>query len=211
MELLEFIGAIAYKPDDYKYKATVDIIELSQKLIQASVYHFSLRYKVPRKDKKEGGKWYLRILSLFNFAMWLDAMISTNNESIEHIFGKGFSVISTAMVALLIDYHLLCCMVFAEHSMEVDEEGEDESVGLYSHVSVVDESKFQLCIRQYSGLGYVFGIVILSLQLVCGLQNYGIVGVWSNVFSIVADVLVVILGLVLIRLGESFVFYSQKL
>ena len=68
---------------------------------------------------KQAASWYLKILSLFNFAMWLDSMVTTYDGNIKMIFGQGWSIINTANIALLIDYRLLCCLLFAEHAMEV--------------------------------------------------------------------------------------------
>ena len=45
MELLELIGAVHFKTEDYKLKAAVGVIAIVQKLTQASLYHYSLRHK----------------------------------------------------------------------------------------------------------------------------------------------------------------------
>ena len=68
---------------------------------------------------KEGATWYLKIVSLFNYTMWLDSMVQTSDENIKMMFGQGWSAINTANIALLIDYRLLCCLLFAEHAVEV--------------------------------------------------------------------------------------------
>ena len=70
-------------------------------------------------DSKEAASWYLKILSLFNFVMWLDSMVATSEGNIKLIVGPEGSIINTANIALLIDYRLLCCLLFAEHAMEV--------------------------------------------------------------------------------------------
>ena len=37
------------------------------------------------------------------------------------LFGNGFSIVKAAYNALLIDYRLLCCLLFPEHSLELTE------------------------------------------------------------------------------------------
>ena len=68
---------------------------------------------------KEAASWYLKIVSLFNFTMWLDSMVTNSDGNIKKFFGQSFSIIDTANTALLIDYRLLCCLLFAEHALEV--------------------------------------------------------------------------------------------
>ena len=200
MELLEFIGAVTFKIQ--VYTAALNLVGLTQKLIQASVYHFSLRYKVPRDNKKQGASWYLRIVSLFNYGMWLHSMTKTEEKIVDKMFGKGISIISIATVALLIDYRLLCCLMFAEHSMEVYEKPGNESEDDGYRIVIVDNiTKFHIQSSQMCGLGYVFGFVIFALQIICGLQHFDLVGVWSNIFAILADVVVVVLGFILLRQG----------
>ena len=51
--------------------------------------------------------------------MWMHSMVNTGEKAVAKMFGKGFSIIGTADDALLIDYRLLCCLLFAEHSLQV--------------------------------------------------------------------------------------------
>ncbi|XP_057293890.1 uncharacterized protein LOC130622446 [Hydractinia symbiolongicarpus] len=211
LELFVFIGAVTYKVD--KYLATIKSIGLFQKLVQASVYHFSLRLKVPARDKKLGAAWYLVVLSFFNFAMWLDSIMTSHdgNLYIEELFGKGFSIITSACNALLIDYRLFCCLLFAEHALEIGSEEEEESDIDENEDEEDDDSSlysplFKVNISQMSGFGYVIGFCCIAFQLVCGLQYANFVGSWTNVFPMLADALVIIFGFLLLKLSGSIEF-----
>ena len=85
---------------------------------------------------------------------------------------------------------------------EEEEESTDETDNPCTTVEPHIVCNFKIGSQHMTGLGFIFGILVLSLQLVSGLQSYDLVGAWSNLFSILADVFVVVLGLSLVSLGK---------
>lgn len=222
LELFETISALKSSKVDF-YFVGVRAVGLVQKLLQASFYHFNLRLKVARPDKKKGAGWFLVTMSLFNYAMWLDSIVTANDGTkyIVLIFGKGFSIVTTACVALLIDYRLLCCLLFAEHALDIQTEAKESDATqqqpqVESNVGEDVKSLSSICssssigndgstnsfvarATQLSGFGYLFGFTCVSLQLICGLQYAGLIDHWANVFPIFADVSVMFFGVWFIR------------
>ena len=204
LELLFAIGAAKQAPH-FTY-AAVRYTALVQKVVQAGVYHFSLRHKVAKGDLCIACSWLLKIISLFNFAFWIDSIVTSNddNEWVVHLFGQGFSIVKAAYNALVTDYRLLCCLVFLEHALELTEVRRNCHVGERfdleasnafmqdSHISVNVE------ISQFSGYGYVLGLVLAATQVVAGLQYVNFVGKWANIFPIIASLVVIIFGLLLL-------------
>lgn len=204
LELLFAIGAAKQAPDSTY--AAVRYTAMVQKIVQAGVYYFSLRHKVARGNLRMACSWFLKILSFFNFAFWVDSIVTSHYDNVwvVHLFGQGFSIVKAAYNALLIDYRLLCCLVFLEHALELtvvrrnlhieeifDPEA-NEALMQDSHASVNVE------ISHFSGYGYVVGLVLVATQLVAGLQYGGFVGKWANIFPIIASVVVIVFGLLLL-------------
>lgn len=212
LELLFAIGSAKQAPNTTY--AAVLYTALVQKIVQASVYYFSLRHKVARGDLRMACSWLLKIISVFNFAFWVDSVVTSrsDNEFVVKLFGDGFSIVKSAYNALLIDYRLLCCLLFLEHSLELMEVrtnrrvreifDPDASEALMhdSYDAVVNVE-----ISHSSGYGYVIGLILMATQLVAGLQYLGFVGKWSNIFPIIACVVVVVFGLLLLYGNVSIV------
>ena len=204
LELLFAIGATKHAPDPTY--AAVRYTALVQKIVQAGVYNFSLRHKVAKGDLCMACSWLLKIISLFNFAFWIDSIVTSNHDNawVVHLFGQGFSIVKAAYNALVTDYRLLCCLVFLEHALEltevrrnchVQERFDQEATNALmqdSHISV------NVKISQFSGYGYVLGLVLAATQVVAGLQYVHFVGKWTNIFPIIASLVVIIFGLLLL-------------
>ena len=204
LELLFAIGATKHAPDPTY--AAVRYTALVQKIVQAGVYNFSLRHKVAKGDLCMACSWLLKIISLFNFAFWIDSIVTSNHDNawVVHLFGQGFSIVKAAYNALVTDYRLLCCLVFLEHALEltevrrnchVQERFDQEATNALmqdSHISV------NVKISQFSGYGYVLGLVLAATQVVAGLQYVHFVGKWANIFPIIASLVVIIFGLLLL-------------
>lgn len=209
--ILELLFAVcAAKHGPFPAYAPFMYIALVQKVIQAKVYHFSLRHKVAKRDMRMGCSWLLKIISVFNFAFWIDwiATSQSDNNFVDHLFGNGFSIVKAAYNALLIDYRLMCGLLFLEHSLELMEVHTDRH-------DLVDpeanEALMQDCynavvnveISHSAGYGYAIGSLLMSTQLIAGLQYLGYVGNWSNIFPIVACVVVVVFGFLLLSVNGS--------
>ncbi|XP_032239948.2 uncharacterized protein LOC116619350 [Nematostella vectensis] len=207
LEMFFAIGAATKSPKPVY--AAIEFVCLTQKIIQAAVYHFSLRHKVPMPLARMGCSWYLKTISLFNFAFWVDSIITTNsdNEFVEKLFGSGFSIVKAAYNALIIDYRLLCCLLFLEHALEMEDVRDTRGDTPYEPLDdSTSHNRQHQQLRQpvnvqvvhYSGYGYIIGIGCIALQLVNGLQYLNFVGDWSNVLPIVSDVIVIFFGMILV-------------
>lgn len=209
--ILELLFAVcAAKHGPFEAYAPFMYIALVQKVIQAKVYHFSLRHKVAKRDMRMGCSWLLKIISVFNFAFWIDwiATSQSDNDFVVHLFGNGFSIVKAAYNALLIDYRLMCGLLFLEHSLELMEVHTDRRVS-----ELVDpeanEALMQDCysavvnveISHSAGYGYAIGSLLMSSQLIAGLQYLGYVGKWTNIFPIITCVVVVVLGFLLLSVN----------
>lgn len=203
--ILEMFFAIAATTKNpHPFYSAYEFVSLLQKLVQASVYHFSLRHKVPKCHIRMGCSWFFKILSLLNFAFWIDSIVTTqqDNQYIQDMFGKEFSIIKTSFNALIIDYRLLCSMLFLEHALEIEESSRAQFQGGYEVIHEVgfDQQWGRLVARvnisHRTGYGYVIGLIWIGLQLVNGLQYFTkFVGSWTNLFPIMADVFVIVIGL----------------
>lgn len=204
LELLFAIGAAKQAPDSTY--AAVMYTALIQKIVQAGVYHFSLRHKVARADLRMACSWLLKIISFFNFACWIDSITTSHsdNDWAANLFGKGFSIVKSAYNALLIDYRLLCSLLFLEHALELTELRRNRQVeeifDADANEALMQDSyaAVDVEISHSSGYGYVLGLVLVAAQLVSGLQYLDFVGKWANLFPITANVVVIVFGLLLL-------------
>ena len=209
--ILELLFAVcAAKHGPFEAYAPFMYIALVQKVIQAKLYHFSLRHKVAKRDMRMGCSWLLKIISVFNFAFWIDwiATARSDNDFVDHLFGNGFSIVKAAYNALLIDYRLLCGLLFLEHSLELMEVHTDRNGPEFVDPEA-NEALMQDCynavvnveISHSAAYGYAIGSLLMSTQLIAGLQYFGYVGNWSNIFPIIACVFVVVFGFLLLSVN----------
>lgn len=214
LEMFFTIGGARSKAPIY---ASVKFVCLVQKLVQSSIYHFSLRHKVPRSSMRMGCSWFLKTISLFNFALWIDSIVTTHTDNafVKELFGNGFSIMKTAYNTLIIDYRLLCSLLFLEHALEIEGVGDDSHVNHHQQIEdtlIHDENDAEQTQQagmidvqtiHYSGYGNVIGLVCISVQSVNGLQYLKLVGTWISIFPILCNLVVIAAGLVLINGGES--------
>ena len=212
--MLELLFAVcAAKHGPFEAYAPLMYVALVQKVIQAKVYQFSLRHKVAKRDMRMGCSWLLKIISIFNFAFWIDWIVTSriDNDFVVHLFGNGFSVVKAAYNALLIDYRLMCGLLFLEHSLELMEVHRDRHVRELIVDPEANEALMQDCynavvnveISHSAAYGYAIGSLLMSTQLIAGLQYLGYVGEWSNIFPIIACVAVVVFGFLLLSVNGN--------
>ena len=93
---------------------------LFQKPVQLAIYLF-LRRAIPRAEFRESAQFYLRIISFFNLIEWVDAQVHVRtNWLLSGISSyKSKNVLIVVYKALIIDYRLLCSLLFLEHSLEI--------------------------------------------------------------------------------------------
>ena len=97
------------------------ILFLVQKPIQLAIYLY-LRHTIPRLFYRENAHFYLRIISFFNLIEWVDSQVNVDDDlQLSRVQdNSGWSdVMLVTSKALIIDYRLLCCLLFLEHSLEL--------------------------------------------------------------------------------------------
>ncbi|XP_057302564.1 uncharacterized protein LOC130636749 [Hydractinia symbiolongicarpus] len=214
LELFLLIGSLV----KYDYLAAIFVFSgFFQKICQAWLYKYSLQYKIPAKNKFCGASWYLKIVALFNFSMWLDSIMTADLQGdhfIKSILSDSYSIFSSGYAALLIDYRLLCCILFVEHAIKIDgyisEKQNNEATACrpftpadeLDHDTVEASEEFKHDTSLLAGGGFLCGMVLLSLQIINGLQ-YKYLGPWTNIFGIIADFTTMVCGFFIIRKVKS--------
>lgn len=96
--------------------------------------------------------------------------------------------------ALIIDYRLLCSLLFLEHSIEVATEGyvadENQQNNAPSISNMTPRNQLRMC------GGYVMGGLFLTAPLFCALQYLDILSIkgWVEIFAISVNVAILISG-----------------
>ena len=199
-------------------------VGLLQKLAQASIYYFSLRHRFPVRKCPVAAQWYFQILSMLNFILWEDSILTTHadDEYSKTLYGNGFSIVKAAYNSLLIDYRLMCCLIFLEHAVEIKDEPEQHEIEdaspeqgqlpigskelnedlMESGGLVKLAYTFSFRVAHFTGAGYMVGIFCFALQVLNGLQYISFVGAWSNIMAMAADVFVIILGVTFLKVNH---------
>ena len=138
---------------------------LIQKIVQAIVY-IILRYKVTSQHYKESAQFYFQILSFFNFIEWVDSQVNENNDvklsGSEEIYGPWFELCAMFYKALIIDYRLLCSLLFLEHSL-------GDSDGEAGENDATTRRDLTLSEKRLRSLGFIVGSTSLSAPICCAL------------------------------------------
>lgn len=116
-----------------------------------------------------------------------------NDVKLSHtkqLYGPWFDVFAVFYEALIIDNRLLCSLLFLEHSLADEENGE---------VHETDEPVArQLTIpeQQCRTLGYMFGLTSFSAPICCALYNIPNLNMpaWVELFAIIVNIAIVVCG-----------------
>ena len=167
---------------------------LVQKIVQAFIYILVLRYRIICPRYKENAQFYFKTLAFFNFIEWLDSQVNENSDvQLSHTkqtYGPWFDVFAVFYKALIIDYRLLCSLLFLEHSLEDETEDEVVETGepIARHLTISEQ--------QYRTLGYMLGLTSLSAPTCCAL--YYVIKLdmpaWVHVFAIIVNLAIVVCG-----------------
>ena len=174
---------------------------LVQKITQAIVY-IILRYKTFSPRYEENAKFYLKILSFFNLVEWVDSQVNENSDvelsGTEEIYGDWFAVFSLFYKALIIDYRLLCSLLFLEHSLE---DGADGESGESNELTARNLTRSE---RKCRSLGFMLGLTSLSAPICCALYYIPKLEIrpWIHGFAIVVN-------LAIIGFGVLFLLYND--
>lgn len=172
---------------------------LVQKLFQAIIY-ITLRFKTFSSYYKEDAKFYFKILSFFNLIEWVDSQVNEDSDvklsGAKLVYGAWFDVFATFYKALIIDYRLLCSLLFLEHSL--DDDGARPTAGGEPNIR-----SLTLPERKYRSFGFMLGFSSLSAPICCALYYVKKLDMpaWVHVFSIIVNL--AIIGFGAIFLGKN--------
>lgn len=149
---------------------------LVQKIIQVIIYLY-LRNTVTRQEYKENAQFYFRTLSFFNLVEWVDSQVNVNSDvglsGIGNEFDGWFNAFTDLYTALIIDYRLLCSLLFLEHSVDVieAENNNDDEIDEAGNTEEPTRRNLTPCERLIRNLGYLLGLSYLIAPLFCGLYH----------------------------------------
>ncbi|KAJ7337147.1 hypothetical protein OS493_010001 [Desmophyllum pertusum] len=192
-------GPFTYQP--WTFVMADKCLFLAQKIIQALIYLY-LRNKIICQEYKENAQFYFRTLSFFNLIEWVDTQVNVDND----IRLSGLAdqrIVIDLYKPLIIDYRLLCSLLFLEHSVDIQTEDNqvEVEVEIEANNGVAGNTEgpynnMTPCDRQMRCIGYVAGCVWLIAPLFCGLYyvNEFHLKPWVNAFAIVVNLAIVACG-----------------
>ena len=168
-----------------------------QKPIQLAIYLYLRTTCLSRHEFKGNAEFYFRVMSFFNFIEWIDAQVNGENDVdlSGPIIGKldgWFNVFVVGYKALIIDYRLLCCFLFLEHSAEIPSVGQLPEVP--ENEDVVNGMTPRDHLRMYAG--FLFGCLCITAPVLCGLyfiKSLHIRG-FIQVFAIIVNAVIFVLA-----------------
>lgn len=95
--------------------------------------------------------------------------------------------------ALIIDYRLLCSLLFLEHSLEDEHEDRDSGRG---QTDAVISRDLNLSERKLQSVGFIAGFTSLSAPICCGLYYVKRLAIppWVHVFAIFVNLEIIVFG-----------------
>ena len=177
-------------------------IFLAQKIIQVIIYLY-LRNTITCQGYKENAQFYFRTLSFFNLIEWVDSQVNVNSDvelsGIQKEVDGWFNACTDLYTALIIDYRLLCSLLFLEHSVDVIETEHNNSNNEIEEAgSIEGPTGRNLTPRErlIRNVGYVLGFSCLIAPVVCGLYYVHPFHLkpWVNVFAIIVNSTIVVCG-----------------
>ena len=170
---------------------------LFQKPVQLAIYLW-LRRTISREELN--AKFYLRIISFFNLIEWLDAQVNVDADLLlSGTHDKSYpgltDVVTVVYKALIIDYRLLCCLLFLEHSLVIEDNQNQQCEDHVSNDKVAYRHELTRC------CGFFAGATCLLGPLLCGLYSVPDVKIGASVqlSAMIVQVAIVGSGLFLIR------------
>ena len=176
---------------------------LIQKIFQVVTYLY-LRNTTISQGYEENVRFYFRLLSFFNFIEWIDPQTNIDDDvaltGIGAEFDGWFNLFTVLYKALIIDYRLLCALLFLEHSVEVqnhaDPADENDNGGGNQEMSPCDEVK--------RALGFALGSFCLVAPVFGALYFVRAFNLneWVFMFAIIVNIVVVVCGICLLCFNE---------
>ncbi|KAK2559707.1 hypothetical protein P5673_017797 [Acropora cervicornis] len=172
---------------------------LFQKPVQLAIY-LCLRRAIPRAEFRKNAQFYFRIISFFNLIEWLDSQVNVDADLLlSGIHDKSYPGWSDVLIvvykALIIDYRLLCSLLFLEHSLEI---GDNQNQQVEDHVindNMADRDELNRCCGFFAGAICLLGPLLFGLYFVPDVK----IGASVQLSAMIVQVAIVISGLLLIR------------
>lgn len=168
-----------------------------QKPFQLAIYLYLRTTCLSRQEFKGNAEFYFRIMSFFNFIEWIDAQVNVeidvalSGPIIDELDG-WFNVFVVGYKALIIDYRLLCCFLFLEHSAEIPDVNQLPEVPENEEIVNCMASRDHL--KMYAG--FFAGCLCITAPVLCGLyfiHNLNI-GAFVQVFAIIVNTTIFVLA-----------------
>lgn len=185
------------------------VVVVIEKIVQVLVYVL-VRKCESRPRYNYGAIFYFSFLSFFNFTMWLNAIPFTDIKLYDEVSnGDVMWLVDRTFKALVIDYRLLCTLLFLEHALALSER--DPNNDQHSTMVQIDqEFQPQRTRWRYTIGGICVGLFCLSLEIVNGVQFWCSVPDIVNLSPIVVDIILVASGYWLLNQAHINIFHNEK-
>ena len=199
---------MAYKRENPSIALAIYLLVFAVEKVVQVVFYIGMRRCVPRPDFKRGTVFYFHFLSFLNFTLWLNSIPFTDIQIYDEIsHSHVLQYVDQTFKALVIDYRLLCALLFLEHAMEIDNEDG------HNHIESDIDEEFEMPVQRYlyTAIGLVVGLVFFILEVVNAVQFWhdGFPD-FVNLFPIVVDVCLVVLGFLLLKNVKIPVLHNEK-
>ena len=199
---------LAFKNEILSFALDIFFVVFDVEKVVQVVFYIGMRRCVPRPDFKRGTVFYFHFLSFLNFTLWLNSISFTDIQIFDKIsHSYVLQYVNKTFKALVIDYRLLCALLFLEHAMEIDNEDG------HNHMENDVDKEFEMPIQRnlYAAIGLGIGLVFLVLEVLNAVQFlYDGFPDFVNLFPIVVDVCLVVLGFLLLNNVNISVLHNEK-
>ncbi|CAB3992056.1 Hypothetical predicted protein [Paramuricea clavata] len=177
-----------------------------EKIVQVLLY-IAIRRCTPDSRCRRGSVFYFNFLSFLNFTLWLNSIPFTDIPIYDEVSHNYYlQYVDQTFKALVIDYRLLCAFLFLEHALAIDDDG-------HEHVNNEIDSGFQMPRKRYfyTAIGLSIGLFFLALEIINAAQFwYKSLPDVVNLFPILVDTGLVVLGYLLLRNVNISVLHDKK-
>ena len=179
------------------------IVYAVHKAVQAALY-IDIRRCIPHPDFKKGTVFYFKFLAFLNFTLWLHSIPFTDIQIYDKVSHSPIlQYVDQTFKALVIDYRLLCALLFLEHAVAIDEYNENQ------HTPNRHYQEFEMPERRkiYTVVGLGIGLGFLLLEIICFVGSFPDA---LDILPMAVDVGLAFLGYLLLRNVNSSVFHNKK-
>lgn len=178
-----------------------------EKIVQVAVY-IAIRRCNPNPHYRRGAVFYFYFLSFLNFTLWLNSIPFTDVPIYDEVSHNHLlEYVDETFKALVIDYRLLCALLFLEHALSIDDAGQ------HDHVETEQDNTFAMLSKRWMHtlIGFGIGVVLLALEIANAAQFWSkSLPYFVNLFPILSDLTLCLLGLLLLNNVNISVLHDKK-